>query len=223
MPGNGEDNRDGTSDDRADNFGIEGPTDDESALAARARRQRNLLATLILSQGVPMILGGDECCRTQLGNNNAYCQDNDISWYDWSVENRQQLVGFTRRLITAKHAHRALRRPSFLTGTGDPPDIAWFDAQGRTMTQDGWNDPTGHFIAYLLRGRTAGPPDDDVLVMLNAGSPETGFVTPGAPGQRFRLLLDTGTTDGQPTERVIEAGSTQTVPGRTVLVAVGPR
>ena len=221
---NGEGNRDGTSDDRGDNFGIEGPTDDERVLAARARQQRNLLATLLLSQGVPMILGGDECCRSQLGNNNAYCQDNDISWYDWSVKNGDHFMEFTRRLISVNRAHRALRRPSFLTGTGDPPDIAWFDAQGRSMTQDGWNDPTNHFIAYLLRGRSdQPPPDDDVLVVLNAGPAEAGFVVPGTPGRCFELLLDTGTAEGLPVERAIEAGSTLTVPGRTVLVAAGPR
>jgi len=221
---NGENNRDGISDDRADNFGIEGPTDDEQVLAWRSRQQRNLMATLLLSQGVPMILGGDECCRTQLGNNNAYCQDNEISWYDWSVKNRQQFTEFTHHLISLNRSYRTLRRPTFLTGTGDPPDIAWFDPAGEPMAGDTWNDPTNHFIAYLLRGRSAELPDGDVLVVLNAGAEESGFVTPGAPGQRFTFLVDTRSADGQPsTGWTAEAGSTLVVPAHTVLVASGPR
>ncbi len=221
---NGENNHDGTGDDRADNFGIEGPTDDEQVLAARARQQRNLLATLFVSQGVPMILGGDECCRTQMGNNNSYCQDNAISWYDWSAKNGQRFTEFTRRLIGLNRARRSLRRPAFLTGAGDPPDIAWFDAAGRPMAEDTWNDPTNHFVAYLLRGRTAELPDDDVLVVLNAGPAESGFVTPGRPGQEFTVLLDTGTAEGRPAPGpAITSGSTLFVPGRTVLVAAGPR
>jgi len=133
---NGENNHDGINDDRADNFGVEGPTDDEQVLAARARQQRNLLATLLLSQGVPMILAGDECCRTQLGNNNSYCQDNEISWYGWSVKNGQQFTEFTRRLIALNRAYGTFRRPAFLTGSGDPRDIAWFDAEGLSMVED---------------------------------------------------------------------------------------
>ena len=220
---NGEGNADGAGDDRAENFGIEGPTDDEQVVAARARQQRNLLATLVLSQGVPMILGGDESCRTQQGNNNSYCQDNEISWYDWSVKNSRHMMEFTTRLIALNRAHRPLRRPSFLTGTGDPPDIAWFDSVGRSMTDERWHDPANHFLAYLLRGRTDGPPDEDVLVVLNASTEPARFVTPGVPGQRYRLLLDTGTPDGSPAPVPVEAGVPVTVAGATVLVAAGMR
>jgi isoamylase len=221
---NGENNHDGINDDRADNFGVEGPTDDEQVLAARARQQRNLLATLLLSQGVPMILAGDECCRTQLGNNNSYCQDNEISWYDWSVKNGQQFTEFTRRLIGLNRAYGTLRRPAFLTGSGDPRDIAWFDAEGLSMAEDTWNDPTNHFLAYLLRGRSAEFPDGDVLVVLNAGPEVSAFVMPGVPGQRFTFLVDTRSGDGRPAaEWSAESRSTLSVPGHTVLVASGPR
>ena len=138
-----------------------------------------------------MILAGDECCRTQLGNNNSYCQDNEISWYDWSVENGQQFTEFTRRLIALNRAYGTLRRPAFLTGSGDPRDIAWCDAEGLSMAEDTWNDPTNHFLAYLLRGRSAEFPDGDVLVVLNAGPEASAFVMPGVPGQRFTFLVDT--------------------------------
>ena len=221
---NGEGNRDGIADDRADNFGIEGATDDEQVLSWRSRQQRNMMATLLLSQGVPMILGGDECCRTQLGNNNSYCQDNEISRYDWSVKSGRDFTEFTRHLIALNRSYRTLRRPTFLTGSGDPPDIAWFDAVGEPMGVEVWNDPTNHFISYLLRGRSAELPDGDVLVILNAGAEESGFVTPGAPGQCFTMLVDTCNVDGRPVPGwTAQAGSVLVVPAHSVLVASGPR
>ena len=116
------------------------------------------------------------------------------------------MTEFARHLIAVNRAHPTLRRPAFLTGTGDPPDIAWFDAQGRSMSTEKWQDPANRFIAYLLRGAAADPPDDDVLVVLNAGAAQAGFVTPGAPGQRFRLLLDTGSTDGRPAALTVQRG-----------------
>src|SRR5213075_2203997 len=138
---NGEDNHDGTDDNRSWNCGAEGPTDDAEVNALRARQQRNFLTTLLLSQGVPMLLGGDEFGRTQGGNNNAFCQDNEISWFDWkSVDG--ELLEFSRSLIAFRAAHPTFRRRSFLTG-GAPrgsglPDVWWFRPDGRKMTQRDW-------------------------------------------------------------------------------------
>ncbi len=222
---NGESNRDGTGDDRAQNFGVEGETDDPRIVAARARRQRNLIATLVLSQGSPMLLGGDERGRTQRGNNNAYCQANEISFYDWSPDPAADaLTAFTRHALGVLKAHATLRRTSFFDGGGDPPDIAWFDAQGQPMTGAGWSDPQNHFIAYLLAGDQADEPDDDVLVVLNATSQPAPFVVPGVDGQRFALLLDTGVDDGRPpVDTGFQQGATVEVAPQTVLVATVPR
>src|SRR5262249_44100533 len=117
---NGEDNNDGESDNRSWNCGVEGPTDDRKILALRARQRRNLVATLLLSAGVPMILGGDEICRTQGGNNNAYCQDNECSWYDWEGAD-QQMLAFTKMAIALRKAHPALRPREYLRTPGGEP------------------------------------------------------------------------------------------------------
>ncbi len=138
---NGEGNKDGTDDNRAWNCGVEGPTDDSSIKALRARQQRNFLTTLLLSQGVPMILGGDEWGRTQSGNNNAWCQDNEISWFDWASADGE-LVAFVQRLILLRREHPVFRRSAFLTGRevrgSGLPDVWWFRPDGRRMTQRDW-------------------------------------------------------------------------------------
>ena len=130
---NGEDNRDGTDDNRSWNCGVEGPSDDPAIVALRARQSRALLATLVLSRGVPMLVGGDELGRTQGGNNNAYCQDNPISWYDWSAVDND-LLGFTRRLLALRHAHPVLRRRDFATAARS----GWFTPAGEPMTDEDW-------------------------------------------------------------------------------------
>ncbi|MDQ3151223.1 MAG: glycogen debranching protein GlgX [Actinomycetota bacterium] len=222
---NGEGNRDGATDDRAENFGVEGPTDDPQIVADRVRQRRNLMATLLLSQGVPMLLGGDERGRTQRGNNNAYCQANEISWYDWSADpEADRFAAFTRHVVALHREHPTLRRRSFFDGSGDPPDIAWYDAAGQPMTVARWGDPDNHFIAYLLAGGGSDFPDDDLLVVLNADVAPAAFVVPGAPGQRFTLLLHTGHDDGRPPAGgQFEAGARLDVPPRAVLVAAAPR
>jgi isoamylase len=222
---NGEDNRDGAGDDRAQSFGVEGETDDPEILAARARQQRNFIATLMLSEGVPMLLGGDERGRTQRGNNNAYCQANEISWYDWSADPAAEaLTAFTRHAIGVATAHATLRRTSFFDGGGDPPDIAWFDAAGQPMTSAAWSDAGSHFIAYLLAGDQADEPDEDVLVVVNASLEAAAFAAPGIEGQRFALLLDTGIDDGRPALGAgFDHGAVLDVAPRTVLVAAAPR
>ncbi|HWC25695.1 MAG TPA: glycogen debranching protein GlgX [Solirubrobacteraceae bacterium] len=219
---NGEGNRDGAPFDRAENFGVEGETDDPQINAARARQRRNLVATLMVSQGVPMLLGGDERARTQRGNNNAYCQANEISWYDWSAaRGADELEAFTRNAIALQGRHATLRRRAFFRGDGD---IEWLDEAGRPMTAAEWADPDNHFIAFLLAGDRADAPDSDVLVVLNASTRERQFVVPGAPARRYTLELDTGAADGLPPAGTeLEAGGVLIVAPRTVLVAAAPR
>ena len=150
-----EDNRDGTDDNRSWNLGAEGPTDDPAVLALRARQQRNFLTTLLLSQGVPMLLGGDELGRTQGGNNNAWCQDNEISWFDWA-EADGELLEFARRVIALRREHPVFRRTSFLTGKAGEsglPDAWWFRPDGRRMTQRDWTSPETRTLGVFLNGR----------------------------------------------------------------------
>src|SRR5213075_765326 len=133
--------QDGTNDNESWNCGVEGPTDDPDIVALRERQKRNFLATLFFSQGVPMLCGGDELGRTQGGNNNAYCQDNQTSWYDWELdEPRQALLAFTRRLIELRQRHPNLRRRKFFLGRpirgSDVKDITWFTPDGEEMTED---------------------------------------------------------------------------------------
>jgi glycogen operon protein len=222
---NGESNRDGTGNDRAQNFGVEGPTADPRIIAARARQQRNFIATIALSQGVPMLLGGDELGRTQGGNNNAYCQANEISFYDWSADPAADaLTAFTTYVLGISAAHATLRRTSFFDGGGDPPDIAWFDAAGQPMTDASWSDARNHFIAYLLAGDQADEPDDDVLVVVNASLEPASFSVPGLSGQRYALLLDTGLDDGRPALGAgFDQGAVLDVAPQTVLVAAAAR
>jgi isoamylase len=219
---NGENNADGADFDRAENFGVEGETDDPAIVGVRARQCRNFIATLLLSQGVPMLLGGDERGRTQRGNNNAYCQDNEISWYDWTPSAAADvLTAFTARAIALQHAHPVLQRRAFLRGDGD---IAWFDSTGTSMSAQRWKDPANHFIAYLLAGDRADLPDDDVLVILNADEAPAVFVVPGAPAVHYTVLLDTGADDGAPTQAGgFDAGGQLTVPPRTAIVASAQR
>ncbi|MEY2515368.1 MAG: isoamylase, partial [bacterium] len=223
---NGESNRDGTGDDRGENFGVEGPTDDARIAAARVRQRRNFVATIMLSQGVPMLLGGDERGRTQGGNNNAYCQANEISFYDWSDDAAAAAFqAFTAHVIDLHLAHPVLRRTSFFDGGGDPPDISWYESSGQPMTGAAWSDPANHFVAYLLAGDQADEPgDDDLLVILNATLERVSFRAPGIAGQRFSLLLDTGLDGGRPPAGAgFDKGDAVDVGPQTVLVASAPR
>jgi isoamylase len=171
---NGEDNRDGTDDNRSWNCGIEGPTDDTSVSALRQRQQRAMLSTLLLSFGVPLMLGGDEIGRTQGGNNNAYCQDNEIAWFDWDGADKS-LRDYVKRLLTLRRSHPVFRRKRFLTGA-EAAELAWFACAGTAVTDEQWDDPTMHAIAVYLDGTDApddaddGTPllDDDFLILVNA-------------------------------------------------------
>jgi glycogen operon protein len=187
---NVEDNNDGTDDNRAWNCGVEGPTDDAGVLELRARQQRNFLATLLLSQGTPMLLGGDEMARTQHGNNNAWCQDNEISWYDWSTDaDTDELREFTRRLIALRLRHPVFRRERFLAGAetmgSGLPDAWWFRADGRKMTRRDWQngEPVLGLFLNGLEIPTPGPrgeeiEDDSFLLLFNAHAEDRSVLLP---------------------------------------------
>ena len=202
---NGENNQDGTNDNQSWNMGAAGPTDDPEIDRARERQMRNLLATLILSQGVPMISGGDEIARTQRGNNNAYCQDNEISWYDWEPsEAKAKLLDFTSSLIHLRKSHPNLRRRKFFldrsihntTGL----DIGWYGTDANELSRDAWHAGWIRTIGLLLNGKTFGASDalgndlidDTFLLLLNAYHETVPFVLPPPPGGgTWEQLMDT--------------------------------
>ena len=203
---NNEGNNDGENHNHSQNFGVEGPTSDARILSARKRYQKNMLATLFLSQGVPMLLAGDEIGRTQLGNNNAYCQDNEISWVDWSlVRANRDLLEFTRQLIAFRKDQPILRRPIFFKGNGHGKDVADIHWHGPHGHGPDWNQ--GLAVACLLDGRATAsglPADSDsIYLVINAdGHPET-FNVPPPPGRAWQLELSSqenkpGWVRGQP-------------------------
>ena len=181
---NGENNRDGTSDNNSWNCGAEGPADDPGILALRARQSRAMLTTLMLSFGVPMLLGGDEMGRTQNGNNNAYCQDNEIAWFNWASADTE-LLDYTKNLIAFRRAHPVFRRRRFLAGA-EASELQWFTPAGTEMTDADWSDENALAIALYLDG--SDDPDraedgtwlldDDFLVLVNAWWEPLDFVLP---------------------------------------------
>ncbi len=232
---NGEDNRDGTDDNRSWNCGAEGPTDDEQVNALRRRQRRNLLTTLLLSQGVPMLLGGDEMGRTQGGNNNAYCQDNEVSWYDWSAVDHD-LLDFTRQLVALRRAHRVFRRRRFFQGQpimGEHiDDIGWFTPKGVPMSDDDWQTGSNRSIGVFLNGEALpgqGPrgerlTDDSFFVAFNASDGDEEFHLPDETyGTAWSVRLDTGPDDTvvafpRKGERVYTAGTPVSVTSRSTVV-----
>ncbi|MDH5290789.1 MAG: glycogen debranching protein GlgX, partial [Acidimicrobiia bacterium] len=203
---NGEGNRDGEGHNRSWNCGVEGPSDDTDVVALRARQRRNLLVSLFLSQGVPMLLAGDELGRTQGGNNNAYCQDNEVSWIDW-VEADTELLTFMQRLIEFRRDHPVFHRRRFFEGhdpdgpAGDAlADIGWYAPNGQPMTLDLWADGNGRALAVALNGegiQSPGPRgerivDDTFLVLFNAGETAINFTMPEAAwARRWQVVIDT--------------------------------
>ena len=181
---NGEHNTDGTDDNRSWNCGAEGPTTDPQILALRGAQARALLSTLLLSAGVPQLLGGDELGRTQQGNNNAYCQDNALTWFDWSSVDTD-LLAFTTRLIGLRAAHPVFRRRRFLVGPA-AADLRWYTPDGTAMTAAEWNDPEARSVALLLAGGTDPDRaadgtllvDDDFLVLVNGWWEPLTFTLP---------------------------------------------
>jgi len=202
---NGEENRDGHNDNLSWNCGAEGDTDDPDINALRARQKRNFLATLFLSQGVPMLLAGDEFGRTQKGNNNAYCQDNEISWLDWKLDRgRRELLEFTRLLIRLRHDHPVLRRRHFFQGQrirgSEAKDLSWFRSDGKEMTEDDWNNPEIRCFGLRLAGDAIAElddrgnriVDDTLLILLNAHHEALPFTLPAHRRKvRWEILLDT--------------------------------
>ncbi len=195
---NGEGNRDGADDNRSWNCGVEGPTDDATVRTLRGRQQRALLTTLMLSFGVPLLLGGDELGRTQRGNNNAYCQDGELTWFDWGHVD-EDLLAFTRTLIAFRRAHPVLRRRRFLSGI-DRSMLRWFTPAGTVVTAEQWGDPGARGVAIHLEGQDApdhaadGSPllDDDFLVIVNAWWQPLEFVIPAiCAGQQWVAEIDT--------------------------------
>jgi glycogen operon protein len=225
-----EDNRDGTDDNRSWNCGVEGPTDDPDVIALRERQKRNFLATLCLSQGTPMILGGDEMGRTQGGSNNAWCQDNEISWYDWEIDERgEALLEFTRRLIQLRRKHPVFRRRQFLHGTevegSGLPDAWWFRPDGRRMTKREWESV--HHVGMFLNGEEIAAPDehgqrvidDSFLLLFNGGHEDVEFKLPPARfGQRWTCELRTDEEDGGESLTSVSAGELITVPHHSLIL-----
>ena len=207
---NGEKNHDGDNNNLSWNHGVEGPTDDPKINALRERQRRNFLTTLLISQGVPMLVGGDEFGRTQNGNNNAYCQDNELSWFHWEKwdENQKALFEFTRRLIQLRHQHPVFRRPKFFQGRrirgSEIKDVMWFNPGGNEMSEKDWSLPLARCLGMMLSGDTIdvlsfqGEPirDDTFLFLMNAHYETISFLLPGQENIEWQLLLDTATESG---------------------------
>ncbi len=231
---NKEGNRDGTDNNNSWNCGVEGPTDDPAIRDLRERQKRNLLATLVLSQGTPMLTGGDEFGRTQNGNNNAYCQDSEIGWVHWdgsSAENRS-LTEYVRWLLRIRNDHPAFRRTKFLTGdkVGDTgiKDITWFSREGREMTVDKWNRPDGRFLAAQLFGakpqsKSGGAERSfELLLMLhNAHDYDVAFPLPEAKcGGGWKPLVDTARTPVEDSDETHECGGPYPVLARSFVLLI---
>jgi isoamylase len=232
---NGEDNRDGAEDNRSWNCGAEGPSDDPEVTALRGRQSRALLATLVLSLGVPMLLGGDELGRTQGGNNNAYCQDNAISWFDWDNVD-EDLLAYTAGLIALRRDHPGLRRRRYLSGAR-PGTIGWFTPAGAPMTETDWGDPLARAVAAMVDGRAQpdrdrhGRPmiDDDLVVLINGWWEPIDFQLPPGPhrpgsssAQEWRVELDTAAGIVRPAApRIHPWGARLTVEARSQLLLTG--
>jgi glycogen operon protein len=215
---NGENNQDGANDNESWNCGAEGDTDDATIRSARAKQQRNFLATLMLSQGVPMLLHGDELGRTQGGNNNAYCQDNEITWVDWNLdEERQALLSFAQQVIAIRKQHSLLRPSTF--ATGEPvddsglEDLAWFQADGQPVSDATWADANARSLGMRLAGR-----EGALLVLVNAYWEDLEFVLPPADSSGARdweCLLD---TDQPTSSETLAAGSRYSLRARSLAL-----
>jgi isoamylase len=224
-----EGNRDGESHNNSWNGGVEGPSDDPAVLAFRAQQKRNFLATLFLSQGVPMLYAGDEMGRSQGGNNNAYCQDNDISWlrWDWSSE-QEDLVRFVKYMITVLNQHPVLRRRRFFQGRpirgGAVKDITWFEPSGAEMSDHAWSVSSMLGLGVRLLGMEIDETDengdrvigDTLFMAFNAHHEAMRFVLPAVAGLCWETVLDTSRTDWE--RRVLLEGSSYPLPARAVSV-----
>jgi glycogen operon protein len=228
---NGEGDKDGTDDNRSYNCGVEGPTKDPAINALRARQQRNFLSTLLLSQGVPMVLHGDELGRTQDGNNNTYAQDSALSWVHWDTAD-QSLIDFTAGLVTLRKAHPTFRRSRFfdgrpvVRGAGEPlPDIVWLQPDAAVMSPTDWDSGFGRAIAVFLNGNgihARGPrgetiTDRNFLLLFNAGDDPVNFVIPPDEyAASWEIVVDTAS--GAPGTQPLDAGATVAIEGKATMV-----
>ena len=233
---NGENNQDGESHNRSWNCGVEGETDDVAVDELRGRQQRNFLVTLLLSQGVPMLLHGDEMGRTQQGNNNGYCQDNELTWVDWGLDEEQTaLLEFARSLVRLRRDHPVLRRRRFFFGSADHGgeselgDIAWFTTSGAHMSDGDWHDGLARAVMVFLNGEAIAEPDvrgepvvdDSFLVMYNAAPEPVVFTLPPREfGEVWTCVADTDHTLGA--GREVKAGKKVKITGRSTLVLMRP-
>jgi isoamylase len=229
---NGEGNRDGESHNLSWNCGVEGETDDPQINALRARQQRNFLATLLFSQGVPMICGGDELGRTQRGNNNAYCQDNEISWFDWELdEDRAALLEFARKVVAVRHVHPVLRRRKFFQGRrirgSEVKDLTWLDPSGDEMTDEQWETPTTRAFGLRMAGDLLNELDeqgdrvqgDSLLLLLNAWHEPVPFIIPTvAVPERWEAVVDTARPELGPRDMVCASGEEYPLEGRSLAL-----
>jgi len=227
---NGEENRDGENHNRSWNCGAEGPTDNPEILSLRSRQKRNFLATLFLSQGVPMLLGGDEIGRSQQGNNNAYCQDNEITWYDWNAMDKD-LLEFTKRLIEFRARHPVFRRRRWFQGKaihgGDIHDIGWFTADGKEMGEEHWGEGFAKSVGVFLNGEAIPTPnargekivDDSFYILFNAHYEPLSFTLPDSKwGQKWIKVFATDEPRFSEEEQDVEAGSEVIVESRSVVL-----
>jgi isoamylase len=223
---NGEDNKDGANDNDSWNMGAEGPTEDEGINSLRERQTRNFLATLMLSQGVPMLAGGDEVSRSQRGNNNAFCQDNELTWYDWNLDPpRKRLLEFTCKLIALRRNHPNLHRRKFFQDRqirgSVVRDIAWYNTDGNELGDDNWSTTWNRSMGVMLNGKTLGYPDeegkpiedDSFLILINAYHEGVEFKVPDPPnGNPWKFVMRTENIEDpfaemKPEDKLIVGGS----------------
>lgn len=229
---NGEDNWDGNNENLSWNCGVEGPTDEMEIVELREQQKRNILATLLLSQGVPMICGGDEIGRTQQGNNNAYCQDNELSWFDWKLDHySRELLDFTQYVIKLFHKHPVLRRRRFFQGRrirgSEVKDLSWFRPDGKEMNEEDWNDGFARALGLRLAGDAIDEVDpqgdrivdDTLLILLNAHHKKVPFKLPAhRAGVRWELILNTSVRPSRRKNPLIKGGEIYDLEGRSVAL-----
>jgi isoamylase len=224
-----DDNSSGEDHNRSWNSGVEGDADDPDVIALRRRRQRSMLATLLLSQGVPMILGGDEFGRTQHGNNNTYCQDNELTWFDWKWDAEQEtLLAFTRQIVRLRQRHPVFRRRQFFQGEfGGEPDLVWLSADGSEMDDEDWHDPNVQALVCFLNGQAIPSrdergrriTDDSFLLLTNGSHEQVTFTVPAAHyGRSWRPVIDTSAHKGSRSRGRLRPGATVELDGLTLLL-----
>jgi glycogen operon protein len=229
---NGEGNRDGNNNNRSWNCGAEGPTEDPNIQALRAKQKRNFLATLLLSQGVPMMYAGDAIGHSQKGNNNAYCQDNEISWLSWDLRPEDRdLLTFVQRMISLRKRHPVFRRRRFFQGRpikgAEVKDVLWLNSGGHEMGDEEWKNSAVHCLGMFLSGlgldeideRGRKVSDTDFLVLLNSHYEDVGFTLPTfSPGSRWIAWMDTSREKGLRPADTHEAGAVYPLQARSLVV-----